>query len=198
MKYMQDGGFQNNPLMRLTLGLTLALLLGFWCTNVAMYFSRMSLSPSSVVAYYNGSEEDFRPPRSAASMLETTHTHLPMMGIVLLFLTHLAIFVPAAPAAKKAFIFGAFGSAVLEEGAGWLVRFVSPAFAPLKIVGFLGLQAAILGLVVALGVFVATGSRARTGRKKTGAEARVRRAPVVEDESEAPAVVAPISTSASR
>ena len=100
MKYMQEGGFQNNPLMRLTLGLTLALLVGFWATNIGMYFSRMNLRPSSVVAYYKGSEEDFRPPRSAASMLETTHMHLPMMGMVLLFLTHLVIFVPLPRGAR--------------------------------------------------------------------------------------------------
>src|SRR6185295_14673251 len=67
MRYMQDGGFQGNGLMRLTLGLTLGLLLAFWVTNFGMYFSRMSLRPSSVAAYYNGSEQDFRPPRSVAS-----------------------------------------------------------------------------------------------------------------------------------
>ena len=33
MKYMQEGGFQHNPLMRLTLGLTLVLLVGFWATT---------------------------------------------------------------------------------------------------------------------------------------------------------------------
>ena len=69
-----------------------------------MYFSRMSLRPTSVVAYYNGSEEDFRPPRSPASMLETTHMHLPMMGMVLLFLTHLAIFVPLPRGVRVGFI----------------------------------------------------------------------------------------------
>ena len=154
MKYMQDGSFGNNALMRLTLSLTLLLLLGFWATNVAIYFSRMSLRPSSVVAYYNGSEEYFRPPRSTQSMLETAHTHLPMMGIVLLFLTHLVIFVPMPRPAKIGFILAAFGSALLEEAAGWLVRFVSPSLAPLKIVGFLGLQACLAFLIGALGLFL--------------------------------------------
>jgi len=154
MKYMQEGGFQGHPLMRVTIGLTLVLLLAFWITNFAMYFSRMGLTPSSVAAYYNGSEEDFRPARSAASMLETTHAHLPMMGMVLLFLTHLAIFAPLSRGTKLAFIFTAFTSALLDEGAGWLVRFVSPAFAPLKIVGFLGLQAAIAVLLLVLGAFL--------------------------------------------
>lgn len=159
MKYMQQGGFQSNPLMRLTLGLTLVLLVGFWVTNIAMHFSRMSLDPGSVVTYYNGSEEDFRPARSAGSMLETTHMHLPMMAVVLLLLTHLLIFLPLSRRAKVGFILAAFASAVLEEGGGWLVRFASPSFAPLKVIGFLGLQSAILFLISALAVFLWAASR---------------------------------------
>jgi hypothetical protein len=159
VRYMQDGGFQNHPLMRLTVSLTLVLLAGFWATNFAMYFSRMDLRPASVVAYYNGSEADFRPPRSPASMLETTHMHLPMMGMVLLFLTHLAIFVPVPRKMKVGFILTAFFSGGLEEGAGWLVRFVSPVFAVLKVAGFLGLQAALLLLMVALAVFLLFAAR---------------------------------------
>ncbi len=168
MKYMQEGGFQNNPLMRLTLGLTLALLLGFWATNLAMYFSRMNLKPSSVVTYYNGSEEDFRAPRSAGSMLETTHMHLPMMGVVLLLLTHLAIFVPLSRGARVGLILTAFGSAVFEEAGGWLVRFVSPDFAPLKVIGFVGLQSAIALLIFALGVFLFGASRRPAAARANG------------------------------
>jgi hypothetical protein len=193
MKYMQDGSFQNNALMRLSLGLTLALLFGFWCTNLAMYFSRMSLRPASVVAYYNGAEEEFRPPRSAASMLETTHTHLPMMGIVLLFLTHLAIFVPVSSAAKKVFIVTAFASAVLEEGGGWLVRFASPAFATLKIVGFLGLQASIAFLIATIAVFLAGGSRSRAAKGPGRAGVRVREAAASSGTDTTPAAVASVS-----
>jgi hypothetical protein len=159
MKYMQDGGFQSHPLMRLTVGLTLALLLAFWVTNVAIYFSRMDLRPSSVVAYYNGSEEEFRAPRSTASMIETAHTHLPMMGIVLLFLTHLAVFTPLPRNAKVGLILATFLSAVAEESAGFLVRFVSPRFAPLKVFGFLGLQASILFLLGAVAAFLFAAAR---------------------------------------
>ncbi len=167
MKYMQEGGFQNNPLMRLTLGLTLTLLAGFWATNIAMYFSRMNLEPSSVVAYYNGSEEDFRPPRSAGSMLETTHMHLPMMGIVLLLLTHLAIFVPLPRGARVALILTAFVSAILEEGGGWLVRFVDPGFAATKVIGFVGLQSTIAFLIFALGAFL-FGARHKAAARTNG------------------------------
>ncbi len=159
MKYMQDGGFQNNPLMRLTLALTLALLFGFWLTNAGMYFTRMDLRPASVVSYYNGSEEDFRPARSGAELLEATHMHLPMMGMVILFLTHLLIFVPMSRGAKVGFIVCAFVAALLQEGSGWLVRFVSPSFAPLKVLGFLGLQGALAFLLLRLGIFIALGRR---------------------------------------
>jgi hypothetical protein len=169
MRYMQEGGFQNNPLMRLTLALTLALLVAFWVTNIGMYFSRMTLRPATVVSYYNGSEEDFRSPRSVESMLETTHMHLPMMGIVLLFLTHLLIFVPIARGAKVGIIATAFVSALLEEGAGWLVRFVSPVFAPLKVVGFVGLQATILVLIVAVARFLLNAARRPSLARAAGA-----------------------------
>lgn len=151
MKYLQDGSHRTQPLMRLSLVLTLVLLVAFWGTNCAMFFSRMSLDPASVAVYYNGSEAEFRPPRSAASLLETTHAHLPMMALVLLLLTHLLLFVPLRRRAKPVVIAGSFACALLDEGGGWLVRFVSPGLAPVKIAGFLGLQAALLFLLVALG-----------------------------------------------
>lgn len=156
---MERGGYESHPLMRLTLALSLALLFGFWLTNFGLYFSRMSLRPSSVVTYYNGSEEEFRPPRSTGSMLETTHMHLPMMALVLLLLTHLSIFVPLNRRVKTALIVGTFVAAALQEGSGWLVRYVSPVFAPLKVVGFVGLQSGILILLAALAAFLGKGAQ---------------------------------------
>lgn len=152
MKYMESGGFQTHPLMRLTLSLTLVLLLGFWATSFAIYFSKMDLNPASVVAYYNGSEEDFRPPRTVGSMLETSHAHLAMMAIVVLLLTHLAIFTPFSKRTKKVFIWSAFVAAMMNESSGWLVRFVSPSFAWLKVLGFLSLQILLACLMALLAV----------------------------------------------
>ena len=165
MRYLQDGSHTHQPLMRLSLALTLVLLLGFWATNFAMYFSRMGLDAASVVAYYNGSEADFTPARSPASMLETTHMHLPMMGLVLLLLTHLLIFVPLRGSWKRAFIAGVFLFAIMSESGGWLVRFVSPSLAPVKVAGFLGLQACLAFLLAALAMSLARPHRvpARNG-----------------------------------
>ena len=155
MKYMQNGGFQQHPLMRRTLALTGVFLTLFVATNFLLFFDRMDLTPSSVVGYYRGSEEDFRPARTYGSMLEVSHGHMAMMALVLLVLTHLVIFAPFPPRWKKAFISIPFLAALINEGAGWLTRFVDPGFAWLKIAGFLTLQASLAGLLLTLAVFLA-------------------------------------------
>jgi len=151
---MQTGGFQHNPFMRLTLLWTLLFAGGLWCTNAFMYFSRMGLTPTSVQAYYLGSEEEYSAPRSKESMLEVTHAHLPIMGVVILMLTHLMIFAPYSDGFKKAFIAASFGSALLGEASSWLVRFVSPHFAWLKIAAFITFQACLAFLIAGLARFL--------------------------------------------
>jgi hypothetical protein len=163
MKYLERGGFQNHPLMRLTLMAALVLLAGFWITNLALYFQHMSLDPASVAAYFRGDEERFLPPRSAQSLLEVTHMHLPMFAMVLLLLTHLLIFVPLPFRMRALFIVIAFGSALLSEAAGWLTRFVHPGFAWLKVTMFATFQLVLLGLLVGLGAYLV---RAGTKRRQ--------------------------------
>lgn len=154
MKYMQTGGFQQQPLTRLTLGLTLLLLAGFWVTNLALYTTRMTLDPASVALYYRGSEEVFVPARSAQSLLEVTHMHLPMFAVILLLLTHLLIFAPLRNGAKIAFILAAFLSALLSEAAGWMTRFWHPGFAWLKVTMFLVFQGTLAYLIAGLAWFL--------------------------------------------
>lgn len=161
---MQNGGFQGHPLMRLTLLWTLLFMAGLWCTNAFMHLSRMGLTARSVQAYYLGSAEDFSNPRSAAAMLEVTHTHLPIMGVVVLMLTHLMIFAPYSDRAKRWFISLSFVSAFGGEGAGWLVRFVHPAFAWLKIACFLVFQGCLGFLIVGLAAFLLAARRAPRSR----------------------------------
>jgi uncharacterized integral membrane protein len=159
VKYLQQGGFRNHPLMRLTLGGALVLLAGFWVTNALMYFRSMTLDPASVVAYYRGDEAQFLEPRTYGSMLEVTHTHLPMMALVMLLLTHLAIFLPWSTGRRAALIVTAFAFALGGEAASWLVRFASPAWAPLKVACFLGLEVTLGGLLLALALYLASADR---------------------------------------
>lgn len=151
---MQTGGFQNHPLMRMTLAWTLVFAAGLWATNAAMYLKRMDLTPSSVQAYYLGNAEEYSQPRSAASMLEVSHAHLATMGVMMLLLTHLAIFAPWEERSKRWVIGLGFGSALLGEASGWLVRFVSPSFAVLKIACFLTLQSVLALLIAVLAMFL--------------------------------------------
>ena len=154
MKYMQSGGFQHNPLMRMTLAWTLVFAAGLWATNAAMYFKRMTLAPQSVQAYYLGSAEEYSQPRSASSMLEVSHAHLATMGVMILLLTHLALFAPWEDRTKKWIIALGFGSSFVGEASGWLVRFVSPAFAVLKVACFLTFQGTLAVLIAVLAMFL--------------------------------------------
>jgi hypothetical protein len=154
LKYLVGGGYRNHPLVRLTLGGALLLLVGFWISTALMYFFRMGLSSESVIRYYRGSEAEFIEPRTYGSMLEVTHSHLAMMALVALLLTHLAIFVPWPMRWRVALIVLTFASALAGEVSGWLVRFVSPAWAPLKIGSFLSLEVCLAVLLTGLAAFL--------------------------------------------
>ena len=131
-----------------------------WVTNAALYFEKMGLSTASVVDYYRGNEERFLNPRSAQGMLEISHFHLFAMGMLLLVLTHLVLFVPLGNRMKAFLVAAPFAAALLDEGSGWLVRFVSPGFAWAKIAGFLALQAS-LAVLVALSLWAVFGGTGR-------------------------------------
>ena len=154
---MQNGGFQNNPLMRLTLLFSCLFLMGLWATNFLLYFSKIGLTSDCVVRYYLGSEQNFTMPRSYQSMLEVTHMHLTVMGLVILMLTHLLIFAPFQQGTKVAFIVVAFVSAFMNEASGWLVRFVHPGFGWLKVVSFIIFQSTLTFLLIALAWFLIAG-----------------------------------------
>lgn len=154
MKYMLPGNHRTLVLMRLTLTCTLVFLAGFWITNTLLYFRSMDLRPVSVADHYRGSEEEFSMPRTYGAMLEVTHMHLGMMAMVLLLLTHLCIFIPWSLRWRVILVLATFGSALLGESAGWLVRFVHPSFAWLKVGSFLTLQVSLAILIVGLAVFL--------------------------------------------
>ena len=148
MKYMQTGGFQDNNLMRTTLLMTMLFLTLFWASNFVIFFTKLGFTPQSIETYYLGDEEQFRMPRTYQTMLEISHSHLPMMALVILLVTHLFIFLPAPSMTKLFLILGTFTFALLNESAGWLVRFVHPGFAWMKLLTFAGFQMSIGYLIL--------------------------------------------------
>ncbi len=147
-------------------------LTAFLLTNFALYFAKMDLTPNSVMDYYLGSEAQFKMPRTYQSMLEVTHAHLPMIAMVVLLLTHLLIFAPYTYKTKVTFIVSGFVFALLNESAGWLVRFVHPAFATLKVVAFVAFQAMLGFLIFGVAVFTLRGKRNNSGRENGVTAAR--------------------------
>jgi hypothetical protein len=150
LRFVVTGEWTRNHLLRVIVWCFLLYTLVFWFTSSALYFSKMSLDPQSVVAYYLGDEERYLQPRSFGGMLEILHFHAFSMGILLMTLTHLLLFVPLASRVKAIGIALAFGASLGGELAGWGVRFVSPVFAYLKIGCFLVSQFVILFLIVAV------------------------------------------------
>lgn len=147
MRFVITGEWTRNRLLQTIVACYAVYVIGLWITNAMLYFSKMSLTYGSVVEYYLGSEERFLTPRSYEGMLEIAHFHLFAMGMLLLVLTHLMLFVPLRNGLKAWLIALPFLSAALDEGGGWLVRFGHPAFAWLKIAGFLLLQTSLATLV---------------------------------------------------
>ena len=103
MRFTVTPDWKDNQLLRLVLVWFLVFVALLWVTNALLFFAKMNLTPSSVVAYYRGDEAAFTQPRSYQGMLEITHFHLFAMGILVLTMTHLLLFVPM-PNARKALI----------------------------------------------------------------------------------------------
>jgi hypothetical protein len=147
MRFVITGEWSRNRLLQTIVVLYSLYVALLWVTNMLLYFDAMSLTPASVVDHYLGNEEQFRSARSYQGLLEVSHFHFFAMGMLLLVLTHLALFIPIAAHYKALLIAVPFLSGLISEGAGWLVRFGSPHFALLKIAGFLSLQTSLAVLV---------------------------------------------------
>lgn len=143
-------------MLRLILSFFLVYVALFWVTNWILWLQKMDLTPASIVAYYRGdpAAEFGQPPRPVGALAEVSHFHLFAMGMLVMTLTHLLLFLPVSFRIKATLVVVTFVTALLDEGGSWLVRFVHPAFAWLKLGSFLAFQAALLGLTVALAVGV--------------------------------------------
>ena len=127
MRFFVTGEWSRNRLLQIIVVCYSVYVVLLWCTNALLYFSKMSLLPSSVVASYLDNEAAFTSPRSYQGLLEVSHFHLFAMGMLLLVLTHLMLFVPLGNRTKAWLIATPFAAALLDEGASWLVRFVHSA-----------------------------------------------------------------------
>ena len=147
MKYLINGNYKNDALLKLILCLGLTFIGIFWITNILLFAGKMGFSYQSIVNYYLGDEE-FRNPLSYLGLLEITHFHLFSYALFLIMLNHLMLFTNVSNSIKWALIIISFASAAGDMGAGWLIRFVSPFFAYMKIYSFWIFQGATLFIII--------------------------------------------------
>lgn len=135
MKYLINGNYKEDPLLKLVLGFSLVFIIWLWVSNILIYIEKMGFSYQSVVEYYRGNDK-FSNPVSYRGLLEVTHMHLFVYGLYLLLINHLMLFTNLSDRIKLISILVSFISGISNLSAGWLVRFLSPSFAYFKIGSF--------------------------------------------------------------
>lgn len=152
MRFFVTGEQNRQLLLNSLILMFLGYILLLWISNGLMYFHKMDLTPGSVVSYYLGSEQDFTQPKSYQSMLEVSHFHVFAMGMLVLTLTHLMIMTNLSVLVKVWVSAMVYSSAIADEVAGWLVRFVHPDFAYFKIASFLVLEISLAVLIILVSI----------------------------------------------
>jgi len=147
LRFFISPDIKKNTLLKLIVAFTVFFFLFLWITNLLLYL-QIGFSYDSVVEYYLGSEQDFRPPRSYLGMLEEAHFHFFAMAIILVTLNHLILFTKISNFWKLLLILSSFLSALGDIAGGWLIRYVSPDFAYLKIASLIVLQGSLAALMI--------------------------------------------------
>ncbi len=152
MRFFISNDIKNNQLLKIIILFTLLFFFFLWLTNLLLYL-QIGFSYERVTEYYLGSEQSFRAPKSYIGLLEEAHFHFFSMAILLVTLNHLILFSSINNSYKLILIVSSFTSALGDISGGWLIRYVSPYFAYLKIASVIVLQltlAILIAVVVIL------------------------------------------------
>ena len=143
---LRDASFE----IRLVYTLFLLLILGGLVTTWFLQFQRIGISYERVVAYYLGGEIGGQMffAKNLTALLEETHFHAFSMSVVFLILAHLFMATSLPKGAKLFFILTTFFSHVFDMGGSWLTRILSPTFAYLLILSWLGLWLGYGGMIL--------------------------------------------------
>ncbi len=173
MRFFVTGEQNRQQLLNTIVLLFMIYMMVLWLSNGLMYFHKMSLNADSVIEYYLGSEAKFTEPRSYQSLLEVSHAHVFSMGMLAVTLTHLLLFAAVQPWLKIGLSGLIYLAAIGDEAAGWLVRFVHPQFAYLKIGLFLTLELSLGAMIVLVALSL---WRQRSEMKQAGSQRQAHRA----------------------
>jgi hypothetical protein len=115
------------------------------------YWDKTGMTPAGVAAWYRGNEssklssgEEMVFEKTFRELMDATHPHLFGQGILLFILSHVVALSGLKQRTKALIYLTSFGAMLLDAGVPWLIRYVSPALAPVQILSILGLTGAFL------------------------------------------------------
>lgn len=141
MKNYSRRGFRianSNKDVKLIYTFFLCLVAIGFITIATFQFHIIGWSWGAIQSHYLGSQTELSFPRSFLQLLETTHFHAFMMGIIYLTLAHILIATHAKQRLKYFLLIGGFVSTILGLLAPWGIRYISPLMIPLLILGWVG------------------------------------------------------------
>ncbi|MEK7702576.1 MAG: hypothetical protein AAB317_01260 [Nitrospirota bacterium] len=109
---------------------------------------RIGVNPAEIANHYRGGADELSFPKEFIELLEVTHFHAYIEGIVLLVLTHLFSAVPLKRKTKLIAIVTAFSATFLDLSSPWLIRYVSEGFASLQILSWMGMAVSYFPLTL--------------------------------------------------
>jgi len=115
-------------------GFLLLTLVGM-ITMGAFQLYHVGPTPSRVAAYYRGGESagQMTFAKTFRELVEVTHFHSFIMGLVYLVLAHLFLATGVNAAVKRCVLVAAFAGLVTDMVSPWLVRYLAGGFAYLQI-----------------------------------------------------------------
>ena len=125
-------------------------LIGLLTTGIYQV-ARIGITYQRVVAYYRGGElgREMAFPKTFVELLELSHFHVFIMGVIFLILAHLLLATAIRPRLKAAFIVLAFAGSFLDVAGYWLIRYVSPGFAILHLAAWTAMWVGYGGMIAA-------------------------------------------------
>jgi len=119
-------------------------------TFVLIAVQRVGPGFTHIVQHYRGGEgsESMAFPKEYIELLEVTHFHAYIEGIVLLVLAHLFVAIPLSQSLKWGIIGLAFGSTFLDLLSPWMIRYLTPYAAFGQIGAWIGMILSYLPLTL--------------------------------------------------
>jgi len=124
-------------------------------TFLSISVFRVGAGYDQIVRHYRGGENgEMSFSKEPIELLEVTHFHAYIEGIVLLVLAHLFVAVPIGKIFKRSVIGLAFGSTLLDLVSPWLIRFVAPGFAYTQMLAWIVMGISYLPLTFAPAYYI--------------------------------------------